>query len=1190
MRGALVRGAGLGLGVLGVLVSCAGGDAPPSGSSGGVDAGLASSAHRVTPIARAFRVVPQVGVEFAASHRIAPHDALRGAVATGFTRDGERYLPVIAANEPAIHRARVELPSRASAAFHVADATSGLAMHVTMLGASDAAAQIEDGYLAYENALSGAPGAHVIHRPHAEGTEDYVTFDAAPSREAIEYAIALDENVAGVRVVERTIELLDAHGAPRLRMAPPWFVDADGVRREADVTVSGCAFDTSPRAPYGRPTVAPSSRTCTVAIAWHGAKYPMMIDPSWTTTGSLATARFAGATAVMLDGRVLAISGWTGGASTAAVEIYDPTTSTWTATGSATDGHTWGPGAATFANGLVFTGAGYGVPSGFTTVSETYNPSSGTWTALASALAAHHDCANQNDILLNDGRVFFAACRDASTTFSAVAEIYDPTSNTWTLKTPAPIGLNAAAIFRMADGTMMLTQGGTSAGANVNSYLYNATTDTWAQTGSTGDAHSSATGALLAGGKLLVAGGGDSRAEVYDPAAGTWSFVPGNLTGLQFTTARRLSSGMVILAGDNTTAGTNLYDPTGNALSSGGNMTMPHYQPFSAVLANGTVLVAGGGSPVTAVAEIFNPSLAQGASCTQNSQCGTGNCIDGVCCDTTCGGGVAGDCQACSVAAGASVNGTCASLTGSSCNDGNACTQTDTCQAGVCTGGNPVVCTASDQCHGVGVCNTSTGLCSNPSLPNGTTCSDGNACTQTDTCQAGVCTGGNPVVCTPSDSCHFAGTCSPATGVCSSPPVPNGTVCNDGNGCTQTDTCQSGICAGGNPVVCTPSDQCHLAGTCNPANGTCSNPNANDGTACNDGNACTKSDACQAGVCTGSNPVVCTASDQCHAAGTCNPANGTCSNPNATNGTACSDGNACTQKDTCQAGVCTGSNPVICTASDQCHVAGGCNTTTGVCSNPPAANGTTCNDGVACTKQDVCTSGSCGGTTYTCAPGVCQVASACDGTGGCNATNAPPGTACPDDGNPCTADTCNASGSCTHANVADGTSCGSGKICVAGVCSNVPSDGGAPDAGDGGATDGGATDGGATDGGATDGGATDGGATDGGATDGGATDGGATDGGATDGGATDSGATDGGATDSGAKDSGSADASAPPDAGHTDAGGAFGIDSGSDQLTPLAVPNGGCGCKTAGSARSGAAGALLGLLGLVVVVARRRKR
>src|SRR5205823_4517135 len=220
----------------------------------------------------------------------------------------------------------------------------------------------------------------------------------------------------------------------------------------------------------------------------------------------------------------------------------------------------------------------------------------------------------------------------------------------------------------------------------------------------------------------------------------------------------------------------------------------------------------------------------------------------------------------------------------------------------------------------------------------------------------------NPVVCTASDQCHTAGTCNPATGACSGPAKIDGTACNDGNACTQTDTCQSGLCAGSNPVVCTASDQCHVAGTCNTATGQCPNPNASNSTAWRGVGTYTQTDTCQSGSCTGPNPVVRTASDQCHVAGTCNTATGQCSNPSASNGTACNDGNACTQTDTCQSGTCTGSSPVVCTASDQCHVAGTCNAATGQCPNPNASNGTACNDGNACTQTDTCQNGSCTGS------------------------------------------------------------------------------------------------------------------------------------------------------------------------------------------------------------------------------------
>jgi hypothetical protein len=519
--------------------------------------------------------------------------------------------------------------------------------------------------------------------------------------------------------------------------------------------------------------------------------------------------------------------------------------------------------------------------------------------------------------------------------------------------------------------------------------------------------------------------------------------------------------------------------------------------------------------------------------CNDNNPCTTDRCLAGACQNT-----VLSD--------------------GSACSDGNACTRIDACQGGVCQGSNPVVCAPLDQCHFAGTCNPATGTCSDPIKPDGTACDDANACTRTDTCQGGSCAGANPVTCTPLDQCHLAGTCNPATGVCSNPNRPDGAPCDDGNACTQTDTCIGGSCSGSNPVVCSPLDDCHLAGTCNPSSGTCSNPVKPDGSACVDGNACTLTDTCQSGSCVGANPVTCTPLDQCHLAGTCNPITGVCSNPNrpdgsscndgnicssidtcqsgvctagatdrdadsdgyfdrlcpggtdcddtrplvnpgategpfgslscadtldndcddqtdmtdtgcmqcfshgdcndnnscttdlcqggvctqtpVTNGTSCNDGDLCTQTDTCQNGTCVGSNPVACAPLDQCHDAGTCNPATGLCSHPTKPDGTSCNDGDLCTQTDTCQSGSCTGSNpVVCTPlDQCHNAGTCDpATGVCSNPNKPNGTSCNDgqactypdtcqtgvcsgvdyscdDHMPCTDDSCNGDGTCAH--------------------------------------------------------------------------------------------------------------------------------------------------------------------------------
>lgn len=175
-----------------------------------------------------------------------------------------------------------------------------------------------------------------------------------------------------------------------------------------------------------------------------------------------------------------------------------------------------------------------------------------------------------------------------------------------------------------------------------------------------------------------------------------------------------------------------------------------------------------------------------GDPCAADANCASGFCADGVCCSTAC---TAGSCDACAVSAGAVSDGTCALLTGGPCDDGDLCTQTDVCQAGTCTGSNPVVCAALDSCHDLGVCNPATG-CSNPAKADGSACDDGNACTQSDACQSGSCKGSGPVTCAALDDCHDVGSCEPSTGACSNPPKADGSVCSGG-------ICQSGTCSAG---------------------------------------------------------------------------------------------------------------------------------------------------------------------------------------------------------------------------------------------------------------------------------------------------------------------------------------------------------------------------------------------------------
>jgi hypothetical protein len=400
-----------------------------------------------------------------------------------------------------------------------------------------------------------------------------------------------------------------------------------------------------------------------------------------------------------------------------------------------------------------------------------------------------------------------------------------------------------------------------------------------------------------------------------------------------------------------------------------------------------------------------------GQRCGAKGCCGGTTCLHGTCCANAlvCG-------SACCPSGYQCQNGACVRSGNSGGTTGGCPTEQANCSGtcvaiasdvnncGACGHVRPA---ATDPCHVAACTNGTCGLA--PANEGGSCPGNGDKCFGGFVCSSGSCVGAQPVVCAASDQCHDVGTCNPATGLCSNPAKADGTACDDHNACTQTDMCQNGTCVGSNPVVCTALDQCHVPGTCDPATGTCSNPDIADGTSCNDDNACTTGDTCQKGVCTGGAAAACTASGPCMTP-TCDPATGCGETPKAA-GTACDDDTLCDGHETCDgSGHCQPGTPVTC---GPCLI---CDPTTGSCNPDPAQVGQSCpSDGNLCHGGFQCTAaGVCAPTTFvTCAAlDQCHVAGTCNPTSGlCDNPNAPDTTSC-DDGNKCT----------------------TGDQCLAGVC------------------------------------------------------------------------------------------------------------------------------------------------------------
>jgi MYXO-CTERM domain-containing protein len=552
----------------------------------------------------------------AASSRIA---AIRARFPAAFTiSEGLRLVddaasgtirPLLA--EAARPAATVDLPLRADGAIHLTDEASRLQIAFSLEGAAPTAAAVDDGVVLYAGAAPG--GGDVIHVPGAAGTEDLVCFDSAPAREELRYRVDV-RKAAGLRLFADTLELLDAAGTPLLRVAPPYVLDAAGRRHEASLALDGCAADTSPRAPFGRPVTGPGAAFCTVRVDWRAAHvtYPALVDPVWGSTfNALITPRLRHTMTLLNPSDVkslaLVAGGFAsvGGAALKTAEIYDPLSRRFTATGS------------------------LAVARGSHTAT------------LLSKIARPIQFVPADPVLVAGGA-------DSAGTPLASLEIYDPATGLFQTD-PTPMAFprfgHSATLF--ADRTVLLA-GGTSLPLNQptnTAAIYTLTSLTGGVLTSTvastaGLMTSSRTGlasAPLSTGQVLLTGGfvlaGGSlqalqSAEIYDPA--TDAFLPiavpvGGIPQMAVQrgahTATPIGGGLILIAGGttNTVGGTfptaiDIYsDGSGGVkgfLNPGslGSLATGRSSHTATLLASGDVLIAGGfnaGSSISAV-EVFS--------------------------------------------------------------------------------------------------------------------------------------------------------------------------------------------------------------------------------------------------------------------------------------------------------------------------------------------------------------------------------------------------------------------------------------------------------------------------------------------------------------------------------------------------------------------------------------------------------
>jgi hypothetical protein len=181
---------------------------------------------------------------------------------------------------------------------------------------------------------------------------------------------------------------------------------------------------------------------------------------TFSSTGSMSTARLRAGAARLSDGRVLVVGGEDANLSPIfSAEIYNPRSGSFSPTGSMSTG-AFSVAAISMLGGRVFV---IGAGADATATAQIYDPTNGSFSATGRMAVPHPDTA----VLLHDGRVLVIGGYWAGDAGSATADLYDPKTNTFgpggTLMSPR---LDESATV-MADGRVLLAGGVDGASAEV---------------------------------------------------------------------------------------------------------------------------------------------------------------------------------------------------------------------------------------------------------------------------------------------------------------------------------------------------------------------------------------------------------------------------------------------------------------------------------------------------------------------------------------------------------------------------------------------------------------------------------------------------------------------------------------------------------------------------------------------------